>query len=68
MNKTFSTESRNILKELLSKCTPEQQLMFKKMYSNGNLRTSINDVVDNMEDDKIDKATVYFYFLYKIKT
>lgn len=56
MNKKFATAGRNILKELLSQCTDGQQLMFKRMYSNGNLRTSINDAVDNMEDDKIDNA------------
>jgi len=56
MNKTFATAGRNILKELLSQCTPEQQLMFKRMYSHKNLDLLINDAVDNMEDDKIDNA------------
>lgn len=56
MNKTFATSGRNILKELLSKCTEGQQLMFKRMYSNKNLELSINESVDNMDDDKIDWA------------
>lgn len=56
MNKTFATAGRNILKELLSQCTEGQQFMFKRMYSHKNLELSINESVDNMDDDKIDNA------------
>jgi len=56
MNKTFTTAGRKILKELLFQCTEGQQFMFKRMYSHKKLELSINDAVDNMDDDKIDNA------------
>jgi len=47
---------RNELKSLLAKCSEGQQLMFKRMYSHKNLELPINEVVDNMPDDKINWA------------
>lgn len=55
-NDTLITAGRNILKKLLTECTEEQQLVFKKMYSNNNNQLPINEVVDKMNPDKIDWA------------
>ena len=55
-NKTLITSGRNILKNLLSQCTEGQQRIFKRMYSHKNLELSINDVVDQMDPDKMDWA------------
>lgn len=56
MNKTLSEYGRAQLKENLSFCNEAQQLLFKRMYSRNNLELPINEVVDNMPDDKIDWA------------
>jgi hypothetical protein len=55
-NETLKNVAKEMLKELLSQCTEPQQLMFKRMYSHNNLELPINDVVDNMAEDKIDWA------------
>lgn len=55
-NKTLIQVGQYILKQLLSECTEEQQLMFKKMYSNHHNELPINEVVDKMDTDKIDWA------------
>lgn len=44
------------LKELLSLCTTAQQGMFKRMYSHNNLDLPIDEVVDNMENRKVNHA------------
>lgn len=56
MNQTLAKEGKRILKNLLSQCTEGQKLMFKRMYSHNNLELSIYEVVDIMDDDKIDCA------------
>ena len=56
MNERLKESGKEILKELLSQCTPPQQFMFKRMYSHNNLELPINDVVDNMSDEKLDLA------------
>lgn len=56
MNELIRKESKRILKELLSECTEGQKLIFKRMYSSRNLELSINDVVDQMNDKKLDLA------------
>lgn len=64
MNKTLSNTGKQILKELLSQCNPSQQNLFKLMYARDGGRRSvedaeamdINDVVDLMEDKRIDWA------------
>lgn len=58
MNNQLQNYARTALKEGLSKCNEGQQRMFKRMYANGNLDADINDVVDNMPDDKLDWAMV----------
>lgn len=55
-NETIKNIAKKLLKQLLSECTGEQQLLFKRMYCPKNLELPINDVVDQMEDDKIDWA------------
>jgi len=56
MNETLKAEAKRILKELLAQCTEGQQKMFKRMYSHNNLELSINDVVDQINEDKINCA------------
>lgn len=56
MNNQLQSYARNVLKDGLSKCNDAQQLLFKRMYAKGNLDLSIGEVVDNMEDDKLDWA------------
>lgn len=63
--------AKTILKDLLSQCTEGQQMMFKRMYCHKNLDFSINEAVDQMDDDKIDWAvsqverTIYINELWK---
>jgi len=44
------------LKNGLSQCTEQQQHFFKRMYSHDDLDRNINEVVDNMEEEKLDHA------------
>ena len=55
-SKTISDFARQELKQGLARCNEAQQLLFKRMYSHKNLEANINDVVDNMPDDKLDWA------------
>jgi len=56
MNSTLETIARNLLKEQLATCTDTQQLMFKRMYNHLVPETPINEVVDYMDDSKLDRA------------
>ena len=56
MNIAMEAFARGQLKSGLKKCTPEQQSMFKRMYSHDNLQLSIDQVVDNMPADKLERA------------
>jgi hypothetical protein len=56
MNNTFANAGRDILKDLLSQCTAEQQMMFKRMYAHENLDWDINRAVDEMDPNKISHA------------
>jgi len=56
MNQTLAESGRNILKELLSKCNDKHHNLFKRMYAHKTPDLPINDVVDKMDDDKIDWA------------
>jgi hypothetical protein len=56
MDPRIETFARELLKEDLSKCTPKQQLMFKRMYSHLNLKLDINDIVDKMPWNMINSA------------
>ncbi len=52
----LNTTARAELKEGLSLCTEEQQLLFKRMYAGGKLDKNINSVVDSMPTEKLDWA------------
>ncbi len=47
-------ETREELKKNLAECTEGEQRIFKLMYSHGNLKLPINEVVDKMEEEKLD--------------
>lgn len=68
-NETIKNVAKEMLKKLLSECTDGQQLMFKRMYCHKNLELSVDEAVDQMEDDKIDWAWVleeFLRFLYQM--
>ena len=56
MNETLRNTAKEILKDLLAQCTDGQQMMFKRMYSHQNLELPIDEVVDQMKDEKLDWA------------
>ena len=56
MYETLKSFSTDYLKELLNKCTEGQQMLFKRMYSFQNLDLSIEEVVDQMDEEKMDWA------------
>lgn len=56
MNSQLSGFARQTLKEGLKKCTQEQQLFFKRMYSHKDLDKDISEVVDQIPDEKLDWA------------
>lgn len=56
MNNQLLVYARKTLKQGLAKCTEKQVLMFKRIYSHGDLKKQINDVVDSMPDEKLDWA------------
>ena len=56
MNDQLQQFARAKLKEGLLKCTNEQQNFFKRMYSHNNMKKPIIEVVDNMNEDKLDHA------------
>lgn len=58
MNKILQAFARNMLKDGLAECSIEQQNMFKRMYSNGNLELPIDDVVDKMPEIRLDWAMI----------
>ena len=56
MNEQLQAFARDSLKEGLSKCTEPQRHLFKQMYSHKNLDKPIDQVVDDMPEDKLDWA------------
>lgn len=56
MNNTLSQYARAQLKAGLAECNEGQQLLFKRMYSHKNLEKTIEQVVDDMPDEKLDWA------------
>ena len=48
--------ARSSLVDGLSLCTEPQQLIFKRMYSHEDLEKAINDVVNDMEPEKLETA------------
>jgi hypothetical protein len=47
--KFLELDKKQIIKDLLVKCTPEQQAMFKRMY--GSIDLELNSVVNSMKPD-----------------
>ena len=58
MNDQLQAFARSTLKLGLEKCTKGQHLMFKRMYSHLDIDKDINDVVDCMEEEKLNLAMV----------
>lgn len=56
MNETLQNFARATLKEDIAKCTPEQQLLFKMMYSHKDLEKNIYAVIDDLPEEKLDWA------------
>lgn len=56
MNEQLQKYAQDTLRDGLSKCTSAEQLIFKRMYSPNSLELSINEVIDNMEPEKLDWA------------
>lgn len=56
MNNQLQEFARITLKKGLAKCTEPQRLIFKRMYAHGDLTCGIEEVVDNMSSDKLDRA------------
>lgn len=56
MNISLENFARNELRKGLAQCTEAEQLLFKRMYANGNLEMGINKVIDSMPEDKLDWA------------
>lgn len=47
---------RDSLKTMLDQYTKPQRMLFKRMYSHGNLDATISDIVDNMPYEKLEWA------------
>lgn len=56
MNSQLSGFARQTLKDGLQKCTQDQRLFFNRMYSHKDLDKDINEVVDQIPDEKLDWA------------
>lgn len=56
MNQELIDTARAMLKTKLAQCTDDEQMMFKRMYANGDLALEINAVVDRMPAEKLDWA------------
>jgi len=56
MNDRMQKFARAFLKDGLSKLTEGNRDIFKRMYCHKNLDLDINEVVDNMEPEKLDWA------------
>lgn len=56
MNNQLQDYARDILKEGLAQLPKSNQLLFKRMYSHKNIEANINDIVDNMLEEKLDWA------------
>ena len=56
MNSQLQKFARDTLKKGLARLPENHHLLFKRMYSHKNLKANINDVVDQMPEDKLDWA------------
>ena len=56
MNNQMQEFARSTIKEGLAQLPENMQLVFKRMYSPGNLEVDIKDVVDKIPKDRLDWA------------
>ena len=56
MNDHIQKFARDFLKDNLVRCTEGQQHRFKQMYAHGKLDLTIDEVIDSMEDERLDWA------------
>jgi len=56
MNAQLQAYARQTIKDGLAKLPEGHQLLFKRMYSPGKLDLPIDEVVDNMPEDRLDWA------------
>ena len=56
MNKQLQQYARKHLKEKVSTLPEAHQLLFKLMYSHTNIDLSIEKIIDNMDETKLDNA------------
>lgn len=56
MNKTVVRFMREQIKKGLDKLEDKHRLFFKRMYSQAIMSKSINDIIDNMPEQKLDWA------------
>lgn len=56
MNEELQQYARKCLKEKIITLSEAHQLLFKQMYSHNNLDLSIEEVIDNMNESKLDWA------------
>lgn len=56
MNDQLIEFARQKLKQDLGHCTEAEQMLFKQMYAKGKLNLPIQDVIENMDEDKLDWA------------
>ena len=58
MNSTLTIYARDFLKENLRKCSFEQRMLFKRMYSHDKPKLPMEEVINEMDEDKLDWAMV----------
>ena len=56
MNKTVVNFIRTQIKEGLAQLEDENRLLFNRMYSHDNLERPVNEVVDDMPEEKLNWA------------
>jgi hypothetical protein len=56
MNDQLVKFAKSVIKLGLKECSVDQQLIFKRMYSHLDLTKDINEVIDNIPDEKLDWA------------
>ncbi len=56
MNNQLQQFARETLKKGLAECTEGEQRIFKRMYSYKNLELPIDEVVDGIDEEKLDWA------------
>lgn len=68
MNDKLKNFAKNSLREGLAKCTEAEVIMFKKMYAEGDLTLPIGEVVEKMDEKKLDWAMTQVQRTLDMKT